>query len=191
MHTLIHSIIRWSLVNFANGKWARFGYLNAEIFLSSRSCRNLVILCSRGTTARSLAALTYRKSNNFLTLPPGVPDPNPEPDPHVFGPPGSGSTSQRYGSGSFYHQAKIVRKTLIPNVLWLLLDFLSLKKDVNVPSKSNMQKNLLKKLVFLLASWRLMTKILGSGSGSISQRHGSADPDPHQNVMDPEHCFRE
>jgi hypothetical protein len=45
-----------------------------------------------------------------------------------------------------------------------------------------------------------MTKIAGSGfasgsgsesgSGSISQRHGSADPDldPHQNVMDPEHC---
>ncbi len=32
-------------------------------------------------------------------------------------------------------------------------------------------------------------KIEGSGSGSISQRHGSADPDPHQNVMDPQHCF--
>jgi hypothetical protein len=30
-----------------------------------------------------------------------------------------------------------------------------------------------------------MTKI--GGSGSISQRHGSADPDPHQNAMDPEH----
>ncbi len=43
---------------------------------------------------------------------------NPDPtDPHVFGPPGSGSTSQRYGSGSFYHQAKIVRKPLIPTVL--------------------------------------------------------------------------
>jgi hypothetical protein len=28
-----------------------------------------------------------------------------------------------------------------------------------------------------------------SGSGSIGQRHGSADPDPHQNVMDPEHWF--
>ncbi len=29
------------------------------------------------------------------------------------------------------------------------------------------------------------------GSGSISQRHGSADPDPdpHQNVIDPEHWF--
>jgi hypothetical protein len=38
-----------------------------------------------------------------------VPDPNPDlPDPHVFGPP---------GSGSFYHQAKIVRKNLIPTVL--------------------------------------------------------------------------
>jgi hypothetical protein len=37
-----------------------------------------------------------------------------------------------------------------------------------------------------------MTKIEGSGSesGSISQRHGSADPDPDppQNVMDPQHC---
>jgi hypothetical protein len=38
-------------------------------------------------------------------------------DPYVFGPPGSGSGSsiQRYGSG--YHQAKTVRKTLIPTVL--------------------------------------------------------------------------
>ncbi len=36
-----------------------------------------------------------------------------------------------------------------------------------------------------------MTKI--AGSGSISQRHGSADldPDPRQNVMDPEHCLQE
>jgi hypothetical protein len=51
-----------------------------------------------------------------------VPDPD-QTDPHVFGPPGSGSgsISQRYGSrsgsGPFYHQAKIVRKTLIPFVL--------------------------------------------------------------------------
>jgi hypothetical protein len=38
-----------------------------------------------------------------------------------------------------------------------------------------------------------MMKVEGSGSGSesgsISQRHGSADPDPHQNVMDPQHCL--
>jgi hypothetical protein len=41
-----------------------------------------------------------------------------------------------------------------------------------------------------------MTKIAGSGSGSesesgsISQRHGSADPDPPKNVMDQEHCLQ-
>jgi hypothetical protein len=37
-----------------------------------------------------------------------------------------------------------------------------------------------------------MTKIAGSGyeSGSISQRHGSADPDPPQNVMDLQHCWQ-
>ncbi len=52
------------------------------------------------------------------------PDPDP-PDPHVLGPPGSRSTSQRYGSesGSFYHHAKIVRKTLIPTILRLFLTF--------------------------------------------------------------------
>jgi hypothetical protein len=33
-----------------------------------------------------------------------------------------------------------------------------------------------------------MTKI--GGSGSISQRHGSPDPDPHQNVMDPQHWYK-
>jgi hypothetical protein len=32
-----------------------------------------------------------------------------------------------------------------------------------------------------------MMKREGSGSGSISQRNGFADPDPHQNVMDPQH----
>jgi hypothetical protein len=31
-----------------------------------------------------------------------------------------------------------------------------------------------------------MTEIVGSGS--ISQRHGFADPDPPQNVIDPQHC---
>jgi hypothetical protein len=42
----------------------------------------------------------------------------PDPDPHVFGPPGSGSISQRYGSGSgngsgsFFHQAKKSKKNL-------------------------------------------------------------------------------
>ncbi len=49
----------------------------------------------------------------------------------------------------------------------------------------------------MLASWWSMTKIAGSASesvsGSISQRHGSADPDPDppQNGMDPQHCTQE
>ncbi len=46
-------------------------------------------------------------------------------DPCVYKPPGSvsGSVCHKYGSGSgsFNHQAKIVRKTLISSVLWLLL----------------------------------------------------------------------
>jgi hypothetical protein len=50
-----------------------------------------------------------------------------------------------------------------------------------------------KKIIFLLASWRSLMRIAGSESGSINNRHGSADPnsepDPHQNVMDPQHWF--
>jgi hypothetical protein len=84
------------------------------------------------------------------------PDQNADPkDPYVFGPPGSGSISQSYGSGSgyrsgsFYYQAKIVRKALIPTVLRLLYALLSQKNDVNVPSKSTGNKQ---KKLFLLTS---------------------------------------
>ena len=71
-------------------------------------------------------------------LSPGsVPDPNP--DPHVPGS-GSGSTSQRYGSGSFYHHAKNSKTNLDSYYFVTLFDFLSLKNDVNVASKSNKQK---------------------------------------------------
>jgi hypothetical protein len=79
-----------------------------------------------------------------LRLGTSVADPYPEPNPYVFGHPGSGSGSfsTRYGSGSerFYDQAKIVRKTLIPTVLWLLSDFLSLKNDVNADKKVKSKK---------------------------------------------------
>jgi hypothetical protein len=36
-----------------------------------------------------------------------------------------------------------------------------------------------------------LTKISGSGDGSgfVSQMYGSADPDPYQNVTDPQHCI--
>ncbi len=55
---------------------------------------------------------TNKKWRQILLV--SVPYPDPA-DPHVFWPPGS--ISQRYGSGSFYHQAKIVRKPLIPIIL--------------------------------------------------------------------------
>jgi hypothetical protein len=45
-------------------------------------------------------------------------------DPEVFGPPGSVSASEGYGSVSrSSHQIKIVRKLFISTVLWLLYDF--------------------------------------------------------------------
>jgi hypothetical protein len=69
-------------------------------------------------TAQPLGRLTLHSCGvtRFYTFC-GVADPNPDPpDPHVFGPPGS-------GSGSFYHYANIVRKTLISTVFLLLFDF--------------------------------------------------------------------
>jgi hypothetical protein len=72
---------------------------------------------------------------------------------------GSGSVSQRYGSGFFYHQAKIVSKTLIPTVLCLPYDFLSLKIYVNVASESNKIKKQIRKKFFLV---KVTDKIAGS-----------------------------
>ncbi len=110
---------------------------------------------------------------------------------------GSGSTSQGYGSGSSYQQTKIVRKTLIPTVLWLLLDFLSLKNDVYIPQKVISRKTFLFIYFFVGVlmvndeNSRIRNRIR-IRFGSISQRHGSADPDPdpHQYVKDPEHWWK-
>ncbi len=73
------------------------------------------------------ATSCYRAARKRGDIKDSVAHPDPS-DPYVFGSPrsGAGSVSQRYGSGFFYHQAKIIRKTLIPTVLWLLFDFLSL-----------------------------------------------------------------
>ncbi len=64
-------------------------------------------------------------------------------DPFVFGPPGSGSNNQKYGFGSFYHQAKIVRKPWTHNTVGCVVSsfWLSpLKNDVNITSKKSKQK---------------------------------------------------
>ncbi len=123
----------------------------------------------------------------FPSLQSSVADPDP-PDPHVFGPPGSPSKNSKKNLDSYCFVTSF-RLFVFEN-------------NVNAPLKSSTpvsKKTFLKKIIFLLASWRSMTKIAGSGSasgsGSITQRHGSADPDPdpdpHQNVMDPQHCFKE
>jgi hypothetical protein len=104
-----------------------------------------------------------------------VPDP---PDPRVFWPPGSGSTSQRYGSGSvsgsFYHLEKILRN-LESNYFMSLFDFLSLKNNVNIPSKSN---KILKRKLLLFCFVLFFASIL---------KVNEENPDSHQNVMDPEY----
>ncbi len=54
------------------------------------------------------------------------------------------------------------------------------KNAVNISSKSYKQKNLIKKLVFFG-----VLKV--NDENSRIRRRGSVDPDPHQNVMDPQH----
>jgi hypothetical protein len=63
------------------------------------------------------------------------------------------------------------------------------KTKDNVPAGTLKEKNMRKKY-FFFASLKSLKKGVGSrdGSGSISQRYGSADLDPHQNVTDPQHC---
>ncbi len=56
------------------------------------------------------------------------------------------------------------------------------------------KKNLKKKnFFFILQVTEDRSRIRTGGasrSGSISQRHGSADPDPHKNVRDPQHWLQ-
>jgi hypothetical protein len=64
------------------------------------------------------------------------------------------------------------------------LDLLSLKNDVNVPSKSYKQKNL-----FIFIFFVGVLKVNDENS-RIRIRIPDPDPDPHQSVMDPEHWLR-
>jgi hypothetical protein len=52
-----------------------------------------------------------------------------------------------------------------------------------VISKEQLRENF-----FLLATCLPLTKKAESGFGSVSQWYGSADPDPYQNVTDPQRC---
>jgi hypothetical protein len=85
-------------------------YWEKVLFLQSSIHRHgkyfLIAKRSAEKTAKAVFILPIKRQ---------CPDPDPT-EPHVFGPPGS-------GSGSFHHHAKIVRKTLIPNILLLFLTF--------------------------------------------------------------------
>ncbi len=94
-----------------------------------------------------------------------VGDPDPL-EPHVFGHPGSESIGQMYGSGSgsFPFLIKFERTEIIYPSLKLLKKGVGSGVGAGAGSRAE------------------------SGSGSVSQRYGSADPDPHQNVTDPQYC---
>jgi hypothetical protein len=85
-------------------------------------------------------------------------------------PPGSGCTDPDVRIRILLSSYKNSEKNLGSYYFVTLFDFLYMKNDVKIASKSKKQKKLCSKL------------------RSISQRHGSADPDPDpaQNVMDPQ-----
>jgi hypothetical protein len=58
---------------------------------------------------------------------------------------------------------------------------------VNVPSKSINNKILTLNPFFGILS--AADEKAGSGAGSINQWYGSPDPDPYQDVTDPQHWF--
>ncbi len=116
--------------------------------------KKIVITCRRLNT-KEICWFVICRLYIKLFVCSSVADPDP-PDPHVFGPPGSGSgsISQKYGSrsgsGFFYHHAKIVRKTLFSTALWLLFDFLSLKMLYMYLQKVISIKNFLTNISFFV-----------------------------------------
>jgi hypothetical protein len=64
-----------------------------------------------------------------------------DPDPHVFRPPGSGRGMDPAPDPDPSIIMRNSKKNLDSYYFVTLLDFLSLKNDVNVPSKSNKHKN--------------------------------------------------
>ncbi len=105
-----------------------------------------------------------------------------EPDPYFFGPPRSGSISQRVRLRILNFSRKGAKQCCKIKFEHNILakKFIKLKiMCLWVSYKKNMKK---KKILF--ASLKSLKKGVrsgvGSGSRSISQRYGSADPDPHQ-----------
>ncbi len=102
---------------------------------------------------REAAVLPTRLRLPASSHPPltSVADPDPNSDPHVFGPPGSGSgsISQRYGSGRILLSWSINSKKILDLYCFVTYFwFFTFEKRCKIPSKSNMQINFFFKLVF-------------------------------------------
>jgi hypothetical protein len=74
------------------------------------------------------------------------------------------------------------------------MTFLSLKNDANVAASKSNNKKMERKKLFLAAvlkvtyeNYRIRIQIR---IRSVGQRYESADPDPYQNVTDPQHWLR-
>jgi len=118
------------------GGWPRRRYGPRDIQLLLRHCSQkwrvyrLETLCPPEWNSKNNYKILYPLYFRYRTLCSSVPDPNTNtdpPNPHVYWTPGSGSGSnwQRYGSGSFYHQAKYVKKNdasyCFQTFYWLLI----------------------------------------------------------------------
>ncbi len=51
-----------------------------------------------------------------------------------------------------------------------------------------MKQKILEKNLFLFDILKATDERAGPGSGFVYQGYGSVDPEPNQNVMDPQHC---
>ena len=97
------------------------------------------------------------------------PDLDPDPDPYrirIFG-----ASRIQIRIRHYFVQIRILPSTST-SILWLFFDFLSVK----VISKNT---------YFLLSLCQPLKK--KAGSGPINQWYRSADPDPYQNITDPQH----
>jgi hypothetical protein len=98
--TLIITVVQWSYRSFRLSDRC----ICQVVLAISRLFRSLqtkeIKKLKKEKRTEQLPRIAVCSRNRVLLI--SVPDP---PDPHVFVPPGPGSTSQRYGSGSFYYRA--------------------------------------------------------------------------------------
>jgi hypothetical protein len=116
LHSFISTTVVQSMLRIRDGDRAML-VQHSNLAHSQYQFLSLFMGCEPFHATFSYMYSKYTSTHvQYLNIYSSVADPDANPDPHIFGPPGS-------GSGSFYHQAKIVRKTFIPTALWLFFTF--------------------------------------------------------------------